>query len=99
MRGCPQASNIFDDPTSKYSTVSIRCKIAISVERKTDIQEAPGSTPRGCNFFFSLEFYSYIASEAPSGMAANVNMLDLSVNEVQFIQYEPYNMGLSGYKH
>jgi hypothetical protein len=40
--------------------------------------------------FFALEFYSFIASEAPTGNAANVNMLDLSVAyEVQSIQYEP----------
>jgi hypothetical protein len=35
MCGCPQASNIFDDSTSKH--------------------------------FFSLEFYPFIASEAPTG--------------------------------
>jgi hypothetical protein len=36
-----------------------------------------------------VEFYSFIASEAPTGNATNVNMLDLSVAyEVQFIQYD-----------
>jgi hypothetical protein len=86
MHSCPQASNIFDDPTSKYSTINIRYRIAQSVERKTDKR---GSIPRGSTFF-SLEFYSFIASEAPTGNAANVNMLDLSVAYgVEFIQYEP----------
>jgi hypothetical protein len=90
MRGCPQASNIFDDTTSKYmySTISIRCRTVQSVERKNDLREVWDSNPRGSTFF-SLEFYSFIASEAPTGNATNVNMLDLSVAyEVQFIQYE-----------
>jgi hypothetical protein len=87
MRGCPQASNVFDDSTSKYCTIIFRCKIAPSAERKTDIWEGLGTIPRDSTYF---EFYSFIASEAPTVNAANVNMLDLSVAyEVQSIQYEP----------
>jgi hypothetical protein len=71
INGFPQASNIFHDPTSKYSTINIRCRRAQSVKRKTNIREAPGSIPRGSTFF-SLEFYSFIASEARTGNAANV---------------------------
>jgi hypothetical protein len=89
MRGCSRASNIFDGPTSKYSTINISCRIAHSVEQKTDRREAPGSIARDITFFFFLDFYSFSASEAPTGNAANVNMLDLSVaHDVQFIQYE-----------
>jgi hypothetical protein len=66
--------------------LNIRCRTAQSVEWKPDIREAPGSIPRGSTFFFSLEFYSFIVSEALTGNSANVNMLDLSVAyEVQFI--------------
>jgi hypothetical protein len=87
MCGCPQATNIFDDPTSKYSTINIRCRIAQSVERKTDIREVLGSIPAAAHFF-SLQFYSCIGSEVPTGNAANVNMLDLPVEyEVQFSIY------------
>jgi hypothetical protein len=55
MRGCPQASNMFADPISKYSTIDIGCRIAQSVERKANIRDALGSTPRGSTFFLPLE--------------------------------------------
>jgi hypothetical protein len=72
-------NNILDDPTSKYSTIGIRCRVTQSVERKTDLWEGSrfGSTRQ--HIFFSFQFYSFIASEAPTDNAANVNMLDLSV--------------------
>jgi hypothetical protein len=50
----------------------------------------PGFDSPQQHIFLSLESYLFIASEAPTENAANVNMLDLSVAyEVQFIQYEP----------
>jgi hypothetical protein len=56
MRGCPQASNIHDDPTSKYSTINIISRIAQSVEWKTDIREVPSSLPHGSKFFSLSHF-------------------------------------------
>jgi hypothetical protein len=84
-----QARNIFDDPTSKYSTMNIRCRVAQSVERKTDMWDASGSMPRCSTFVFSRILF-IDASETHTGNAANINVLDLSLaHEVQFIQYEP----------